>query len=100
MLPVIETMLATGRDSQRRSEAVAAANKASPDGEAAVRQAIVHGVLTAEHGVVGFGIASFHKHMADLLKEDEQLRDRAPDLQNTSEYRAKSIPVVAHARMK
>ena len=72
MLPIIETMLATGRDSLRRSEAVAAANKASPDGEAAVRQAIAHGVLTSERGAVSFGIPSFHQHMADLLKEHQQ----------------------------
>ena len=74
MLPVIETMLATNRDSLRRSEAVAAANRASSDGEAAVRQAIAHGVLTSEHGAVSFGIPSFHQHMADLLGEHQRLQ--------------------------
>ena len=76
MLPVIEIMLATGRDSLRRSEAVAVANKASFDSEAAVRQAIAHGVLTSEHGAVSFGIPSFHKHMADLLGEHQRLQTR------------------------
>ena len=76
MLPLIETMLATDRNSLRRSEAVAVANKASPNGEAAVRQAIAHGVLTSDHGAVSFGIPSFHKHMANLLKEHQRLQAR------------------------
>ena len=68
MLPVIETMLKTGRESLRRSEAVAAVNEAFCDGENIVRQAIAHGVLTPERGSVGFGIPSFHRHMASLKR--------------------------------
>ena len=69
MLPVIEAMLAEGRDSLRRSEAVAAAATMFPDGEEIIRQAIAHGVLTMQRGGVSFGIPSFHRHMAGLLEE-------------------------------
>ena len=68
MLPVIETMLKTGRESLRRSEAVAAVNEAFRDGENIIRQAIAHGVLTPERGSVGFGIPSFHRHMVSLKR--------------------------------
>ena len=86
MLPVIETMVESGRASLRRSEAVRAVNEgpsaagedfapraiASLDGENTVRQAIAHGVLTLEKGGVSFGIPSFHNHMEQLLKEHRQ----------------------------
>ena len=69
MLTVIETMVETGRDSLRRSETVAAANKACLDGESAVREAIRHGVLTLRRGALSFGIPSFRDHMERLLEE-------------------------------
>ena len=74
MLPVIETLFETGRESLRRSEAVKAVNEASLDGENTVRQAIAHGVLTLDKGGVSFGIPSFHSHMEQLLKEHRQLQ--------------------------
>ena len=49
ILPVIETMLETGRVSLRRSEAVM---KIANDGENVVQQAIAHGVLTLDRGGV------------------------------------------------
>ena len=76
MLPVIETMLATGRTSLRRAEAVEVVNKAAFDGENTVRQAIAHGVLTLDRGGVSFGIPSFHRHMERLLEEHRQLQKR------------------------
>ena len=69
MLPVIDRMLAEGRDSLRRSEAVAAVAARFPDGEEIIRQAIAHGVLTLQRGGVSFGIPSFHRHMVGLLEE-------------------------------
>ena len=69
MLAVTETMRGTGRESLRRSEAVAAANKACFDGESAVQDAIKHGVLTLHRGAVSFGIPSFRDHMERLLDE-------------------------------
>ena len=87
MLPVIETMLETGRKSLRRSEAVAVVepstrvregpaprSKPSLDGENIVQQAIAHGVLTLNRGGVSFGIPSFHSHMEQLLNEHRQLQ--------------------------
>ena len=76
MLPVIETMLATGRESLRRAEAIEVVNAAAFDGETTVRQAIAHGVLTLERGGVSFGIPSFRRHMERLLEEHRQLRKR------------------------
>ena len=80
MLPVIETMLETGRKSLRRSEAVAVVGnrsaEASSDGENIVQQAIAHGVLTLDKGGVSFGIPSFHSHMEQLLNEHRQLQKR------------------------
>ena len=76
MLPVIEAMLATGRESLRRGEAIAVVNKAGFDGENTVRQAIAHGVLTLERGGVSFGIPSFRRHMERLLEEHRQLQKR------------------------
>ena len=76
MLPVIETMLATGRESLRRAEAIEVLNAAAFDGEDTVRQAIAHGVLTLERGGVSFGIPSFRRHMARLLEEHRQLQQR------------------------
>ena len=73
MLPVIETMLETGRVSLRRSEAVM---KTVNDGENVVQQAIAHGVLTLDRGGVSFGIPSFHSHMEQLLNEHRQLQER------------------------
>ena len=73
MLPVIETMLETGRVSLRRSEAVM---KIANDGENVVQQAIAHGVLTLDRGGVSFGIPSFHSHMEQLLNEHRQLQER------------------------
>ena len=69
MLPLIEAMLKTGRESLRRSEAVAAVAASCPDGEEVVGQAIAHGVLTLHRGGVSFGIPSFHRHMEGLLAE-------------------------------
>ena len=80
MLCVIETMLATHRESLRRSEAVKAVNEAAFDGETIVRDAIAHGVLTLERGGLSFGIPSFHRHMEQLLEEHRQLRKRLRDL--------------------
>ena len=79
MLPVIETMLAMGRESLRRGEAIAVVNKAAFDGENIVRQAIAHGVLTLERGGVSFGIPSFRRHMERLLDEHRQLQKRLQD---------------------
>ena len=76
MLPVIETMLATGRTSLRRAEAIEVVNKAAFDGETTVRQAIAHGVLTLERGGVSFGIPSFRRHMERLLEEHRHLQKR------------------------
>ena len=83
MLPVIETMVGSGRPWLRRSEAVRAVNEgssaaagASLDGENIVRQAIAHGVLTLEKGGVSFGIPSFHSHMGQLLEEHRQRQTR------------------------
>ena len=76
MLPVIETMLATGRESLRRAEAIEVVNAATFDGEATVRQAIAHGVLTLHRGGVSFGIPSFRRHMERLLEEHRQLQKR------------------------
>ena len=76
MLPVIETMLATGRESLRRAEAIEVVNAAAFDGENTVRQAIAHGVLTLHRGGVSFGIPSFRRHMERLLEEHRQLRQR------------------------
>ena len=76
MLPVIETMLATGRESLRRAEAIEVVNAAAFDGEATVHQAIAHGVLTLERGGVSFGIPSFCSHMERLLEEHRQLQQR------------------------
>ena len=76
MLPVIETMLATGRESLRRSEAIAAVNAAAFDGETTVRNAIAHGVLTLARGGLSFGIPSFRQHMERLLEEHRELRRR------------------------
>ena len=88
MLPVIETMLESGRPWLRRSEAVRAVNEhpsaaasAPLDGENTVRQAIAHGVLTLERGGVSFGIPSFHSRMEQLLKEHRQ---RQTQLQRAS----------------
>ena len=79
ILPVIETMVESGRPWLRRSEAVSAVNEdslaatsASFDGENTVRQAIAHGVLTLQKGGVSFGIPSFHSRMEQLLKEHRQ----------------------------
>ena len=78
MLPVIETMVDTGRTWLRRSEAVSAiyggpsAATASLDGENTVRQAIAHGVLTLQKGGVSFGMPSFHSRMVELLQEHRQ----------------------------
>ena len=69
MLPVIEAMRASGRDSLRRSQAVKAVDDAAFDGETTVRQAVAHGVLTLQRGGVSFGIPSFHRHMEQLLEE-------------------------------
>ena len=74
MLPVIETMFETSRESLRKSEAVKAVNEAFLDGENTVRQAIVHGVLTLDKSGVGFAIPSFRSHMEQLLKEHRQLQ--------------------------
>ena len=83
MLPVIETMVGSGRPWLRRSEAVRAVNEgssaaagASLDGENTVRQAIAHGVLTLEKGGVSFGIPSFHSHMEQLLEEHRRRQTR------------------------
>ena len=80
MLPVIETLLETGRKSLRRSEAVAVVGnrsaEASSDGENILQQAIAHGVLTLGKGGVSFGIPSFHSHMEQLLNEHRQLQKR------------------------
>ena len=76
MLPVIETMLATGRESLRRAEAIEVMNKAAFDGENTVRQAVVHGVLTLDRGGVSFGTPSFRHHMERLLEEHRQLQKR------------------------
>lgn len=76
MLPVIETMLATGRESLRRAEAIEVVNAATFDGENTVRQAIAHGVLTLHRGGVSFGIPSFRRHMERLLEEHRQLQQR------------------------
>ena len=76
MLPVIETMLATRRESLRRAEAIEVVNAAAFDGENTVRQAIAHGVLTLHRGGVSFGIPSFRRHMERLLEEHRQLRQR------------------------
>lgn len=69
MLAVIEAMVETGREALRRSEAVAAVNKAGLDGEKAVWEAIKHGVLTLQKGAVRFAIPSFRDHMERLLDE-------------------------------
>ena len=76
MLPVIETMLATGRESLRRAEAIEVVNKAAFDGENTVRQAVAHGVLTLDRGGVSFGTPSFRHHMERLLEEHRQLQKR------------------------
>ena len=76
MLPVIETMLATGRGSLRRAEAIEVVNKAAFDGENTVRRAVAHGVLTLDRGGVSFGIPSFRRHMERLLDEHRQLQKR------------------------
>ena len=76
MIPVIETMLVTGRESLRRSEAVAAVKAAAFDGETTVRDAIAHGVLTLARGGLNFGIPSFRQHMERLLEEHRELRRR------------------------
>ena len=83
MLPVIETMVGSGRPWLRRSEAVRAVNEgssaaagASLDGENTVRQAIAHGVLTLEKGGVSFGVPSFHRHMEQLLEEHRRRQTR------------------------
>ena len=76
MLPVIETMLATGRASLRRAEAIEVVNKAAFNGENTVRQAVAHGVLTLDRGGVSFGIPSFRRHMEQLLEEHRQLQKR------------------------
>ena len=76
MLPVIETMLATGRDSLRRSETIKAVNEAAFDGETTVRQAVAHGVLTLDRGGLSFGIPSFRRHMEHLLEEHRELQMR------------------------
>ena len=76
MLPVIETMVETGRKSLSRSEAVHAVNEASFDGEDVVRQAIAHGVLTVGNEGVSFGIPSFHDHMEQRLDQYRRLQRR------------------------
>ena len=76
MLPVIETMLATSRDSLRRSETIKAVNDAAFDGETTVRQAVAHGVLTLDRGGLSFGIPSFRRHMEHLLEEHRELQMR------------------------
>lgn len=76
MLPVIETMVETGRKSLRRSEAVRAVSEASFDGEDVVPLAIAHGVLSVVNGGVSFGIPSFHDHMAQLLDRHRKLQRR------------------------
>ena len=76
MLPVIETMVETGRKSLRRSEAVRAVSEASFDGEDVVRQAIAHGVLSVGNEGVSFGIPSFHDHMEQRLDQYRRLQRR------------------------
>ena len=64
MLAVVGAMRALGRDSLRMKEAVDALNDASYDGPATVREAIAHGILTADdEGALSFGIPSFHSHV-------------------------------------
>ena len=69
MLPLVEAMLRTGRESLRRSEAVAAVAASHSDSVNVVDQAIAHGVLTLHRGGVSFGIPSFRRHMEGLLAE-------------------------------
>lgn len=57
------------RESLRMREAVGALDDANYDGAATVREAIAHGVLTADdEGALSFGIPSFHRHMARRLE--------------------------------
>lgn len=64
MLAVVGAMRTLGRDSLRMKEAVDALNDAPYDGPATVREAIAHGILTADdEGALSFGIPSFHSHM-------------------------------------
>ena len=68
MLAVVDTMRELGRDSLRMKEAVDALDDACYDGTATVREAIAHGILTAdERGALSFGIPSFHSHMTQRL---------------------------------
>ena len=62
-------MLEQRRSSLWQEEAIRTIDDASFDGEAAVREAIKHGVLTLERGGVSFGIPSFFDHMKNLLAE-------------------------------
>ena len=64
MLAVVGAMRALGRDSLRMKEASEALDDASYDGAATVREAIAHGILTADdEGALSFGIPSFHSHV-------------------------------------
>ena len=66
MRPIILAMLAAGTNAMTRRQAAAAIESAhGGDGAAAVDSAVAHGVLSVdEHGLLSFGIPSFHAYMA------------------------------------
>ena len=77
LMPVIARMVALGVDSLDKQDAVAAIAEAGVDGDTAIKDAIVHGVLTQElNESVNFGIPSFHTHMVSALRARTTARDR------------------------
>ena len=70
MLHVAATMRAAGTEALTWLDAAVATQRTpSVDGDAAIDDAVRHGVLTEdEEGNLSFGIPSFHGHMQEQLE--------------------------------
>ena len=73
MFPIVRALAAADADFMRHSAAVRAYEGSEFDGEAVIRDAIDHGVLTRQpKGTVGFGIPSFRAYLTNELKAFDQ----------------------------
>ena len=73
MLTIVDEMVARDTDALDIDATTAALDAASFDGDAVVREAIQHGVLTRNaRSELSFGIPSFHAYMKDWLRHEQQ----------------------------